>query len=204
MKSLPLKFFLFALFLLANFNYVQADEVQSVVVSNEKLDSASTNQPSASKLVGPSDYRSQLSQAPDTSTSLAKAFGGLAVIVVMILSLAWVAKRLNQGRHGFASHMRVVGMLPLGSKEKLVMVKVCDEHLLLGVTPAGISKLHDVNISDELDSEVDERKSSLKPISLLSFSRAKKASENNLLAANNASEFSKKLKDFLTSGKQNG
>ncbi len=204
MKIFPLNFFLFVLFLLANSYYIKADEIQSAGVSNEKFDSADINQPSSSRVVSASGYQSQLSQAPDTSTSLVKAFGGLAIIVVMILSLAWVAKRLNQGRHGFASHMRVVGMLPLGSKEKLVMVKVCDEHLLLGVTPAGISKLHDVNISDELDSEVDERKSSLKPISLLSFSRAKKASENNLLAANNASEFSKKLKDFLTSGKQNG
>jgi flagellar protein FliO/FliZ len=76
-----------------------------------------------------------------TSTLLALAF---------VAALAWVAiallKRLQQGRLRGASgrpqaELRFVRALPVGSKERVVVVQYRGEEWLLGVTAGGISLL---------------------------------------------------------------
>jgi len=76
-----------------------------------------------------------------TSTLLALAF---------VAALAWVSiallKRLQQGRAGGAAaraqgELRFVRALPVGSKERVVVVQYRGEEWLLGVTAGGISLL---------------------------------------------------------------
>lgn len=75
------------------------------------------------------------------STLLALAFVG---------ALAWVSigllKRMQQGRAGgkgpdAASELRFVRALPVGTKERVVVVHYRGEEWLLGVTTGGISLL---------------------------------------------------------------
>lgn len=66
----------------------------------------------------------------------------LGLIVALIVLLGFVAKRLNpQTMIASNSGMRVVSTLSLGLKEKLVMVQVGEQQLLLGVTPGSIAKI---------------------------------------------------------------
>ena len=76
-----------------------------------------------------------------TSTLLALAF---------VAALAWVAiallKRLQQGRMGGGAarpqgELRFVRALPVGSKERVVVLQSRGEEWLLGVTAGGISLL---------------------------------------------------------------
>jgi flagellar protein FliO/FliZ len=75
------------------------------------------------------------------STLLALAFVGL---------LAWVSiallKRLQQGRllpgsRADAGELRFVRALPVGAKERVVVMRYRDEEWVLGVTAGGISLL---------------------------------------------------------------
>ena len=84
-------------------------------------------------------------KVPDVASGsyLLQVVLGLAAIVVLILALAWVLKRVNRFT-GFQNQqlMSITGQMPLGIKEKLIVVEVAGQHLLLGVTPTNISLLH--------------------------------------------------------------
>lgn len=73
---------------------------------------------------------------------------GLFVIVGLILLLAWVYRRLQPGAAGQINAMNVLAAIPLGHRERLVMVKVIDQVLILGVTPQQINKLHELPLAD--------------------------------------------------------
>jgi flagellar protein FliO/FliZ len=70
-------------------------------------------------------------------------FGLLAVLAV-IYALAWMVKK-QQGIKGyFTPHMSVVGVLPMGKNEKIVLINVGNEQLLLGVSSQQITTLHKI------------------------------------------------------------
>ena len=80
-------------------------------------------------------------QSPFDGGAIVQLLLGLAFVVGLIFVLAWVAKRnltlpSNQGQ------FKVVATLPMGYREKLVIVQVGSEQLLLGVSHGRISKLH--------------------------------------------------------------
>ena len=76
----------------------------------------------------------------------------LALIIGLILVLAWALKRLNLPMMASTEKMRIQGSLSLGQKEKLLIVKVENKRLLLGVTGSQISlidRLSDTNDTSE-------------------------------------------------------
>lgn len=62
----------------------------------------------------------------------------LLMVLMLIVVSAWVLKKFNLVNKSVAG-MRVISSLPLGHKEKLVVVQVGDEQLLLAVTSQQIS-----------------------------------------------------------------
>lgn len=64
----------------------------------------------------------------------------LFVVVMVIMMLAWLAKksRVFGSNH---KHLNVVATMPLGPKERLMVVQVGDEQVLLGVTGQQINLL---------------------------------------------------------------
>lgn len=80
----------------------------------------------------------------------------LLLVLLVIVASAWVLKKLNVvTRH--SSQLKVVASLPLGTKEKVMVVQVGDEQLLLGVSGQQVNLLktldkpisqgNDVNLS---------------------------------------------------------
>lgn len=66
---------------------------------------------------------------------------GLAAVVLMILLLAWLMRRFS-GLAVQQGAIKVVAGLPLGSREKVVLVQVGErKQVLLGVAPGRISTL---------------------------------------------------------------
>jgi len=65
---------------------------------------------------------------------------GLFAVIALILVLAWVVKRANV-LPGQRAGMQVVAVLPLGQRERAVLVQVGEQQLLLGVCPSQVSLL---------------------------------------------------------------
>ncbi|MBB4124751.1 flagellar protein FliO/FliZ [Xanthomonas translucens] len=81
------------------------------------------------------------SAAPSPPSLLGAVFA-LLLVLGLILGMAWVLKRLPGSGFRPAEGLRVVASLAVGAKERVVVVEVNGEQLLLGVSPGGVRSLH--------------------------------------------------------------
>lgn len=78
----------------------------------------------------------------DAAGHLIQVTLGLVAVLGLIFGAAWFVKRYSVLPGAAGSAMRVVSVLPMGQREKLVLVQLGEQQLLLGVAPGRISTLH--------------------------------------------------------------
>lgn len=66
----------------------------------------------------------------------------LIVVVGVIVLLSYLVKKLNLQSRAGTGAVRVLSVVPIGAKDKLLLVEVGDEQLLLGSSPGSVTKLH--------------------------------------------------------------
>lgn len=66
---------------------------------------------------------------------------GLAVVLAAIAGSAWFARRMGVGAGQGARLMKVVSALPVGAKERVVVVELGEQWMVLGVAPGRVSAL---------------------------------------------------------------
>lgn len=71
-----------------------------------------------------------------------QVFLGLFVVVGLIAVLAWAARRFGRFNVAGAGALRIVGGLSMGQRERVVLVQVGEQQLLLGVAPGRVQTLH--------------------------------------------------------------
>ena len=76
-----------------------------------------------------------------TSHLLQTTLGLLAVLAV-IVAIGWAVKRFGNLRGGIQGQMKIVGGISLGTRERVVLLQVGDQQLVLGVAPGQIRTLH--------------------------------------------------------------
>jgi flagellar protein FliO/FliZ len=62
----------------------------------------------------------------------------LALVVGFIFAAAWVVRRLPMGLGRATGPLKVLAALPLGPRERLVLVEARGEEILIAVSPAGV------------------------------------------------------------------
>lgn len=73
--------------------------------------------------------------------SLGQVTLSLLLVVALLVVLAWAARRLNRLQSQNGVGLRIVGGLRLGARERVVVLEVADQRLLVGVSPAGMRTL---------------------------------------------------------------
>lgn len=76
------------------------------------------------------------------SPGLAGAFFALLLVVALIVALAWLLRKMPGLGLRSAPGLQLVASLAVGAKERLVVVSVGREQLLLGVGSNGIHNLY--------------------------------------------------------------
>ncbi len=66
----------------------------------------------------------------------------LLVVVGVIIALGWFYSRSRFVSGGGADLITIVASRPLGPKERLMVVEVADQQLLIGMTSSGANTLH--------------------------------------------------------------
>lgn len=79
----------------------------------------------------------------------------LLMVLVLIIISAWILKKFNVVNKS-VSGMKVITTLPLGHKEKLVVVQVANEQLLLGVSAQQINLIKTLDEPIELNKPVSQ------------------------------------------------
>ena len=68
----------------------------------------------------------------------------LVVVVILIIGLSFAVRKFNMFTAGSSSHIRVVGGLALSNKDRLLLVQVGDEQLLISASPGRVQKVHEM------------------------------------------------------------
>lgn len=66
----------------------------------------------------------------------------MVVVVAAVVALGWIYSRMRFSGGGAGNLINVVASRALGPKERLLLVQVDDQQLLVGITAAQIQTLH--------------------------------------------------------------
>jgi flagellar protein FliO/FliZ len=80
--------------------------------------------------------------APVGAGGLASVTLALLVVLAAIFAVAWVARRVRGIGNRVGTAIDVLADIPLGPKERAVLLKVGAEQILIGVAPGRVSALH--------------------------------------------------------------
>jgi len=79
--------------------------------------------------------------APDTLGTVVSLGLGLLAVVAVIYGCAWLIRRMN-GMTGMNNNaIKVVSVLAIGARERIALVEVGGQQILLGITPSTIRTL---------------------------------------------------------------
>jgi flagellar protein FliO/FliZ len=78
--------------------------------------------------------------APD-GAGLLRATLGLALVLALIFAVGWLMRRLSPARGGVHGPLRVVGTQALGARERVVLLEVGEQWLVVGVAPGSVRGL---------------------------------------------------------------
>jgi len=96
------------------------------------------------------------SAAPELFSAgyLAQVLGSLVVVFLCLFAVVYMLKRFNSVGVGSGSALRVLGSASVGQREKVVLLEVGNEQLLLGVAQGSVRTLH-VLPEPVIDSKAD-------------------------------------------------
>ena len=94
-----------------------------------------------------------------------QAFLSMIFILALLIFAAWLMRRLSGGR-GFGSRgVKVLGGVALGPRERIVLIEVGEECLVVGIVPGQIRTLHRLPKNQiQLDSDQKNFADWLKPL----------------------------------------
>lgn len=96
----------------------------------------------ASVLLAAAAPAGKVGQHAAAAPSMFGAVLALLGVLALIVGLGWLLKRMPGSGFKPAEGLRIVASLNVGAKERVVVVDVNGQQLLLGVTAGGITTLH--------------------------------------------------------------
>lgn len=117
------------------------------ISATPSMDKGSSTNSTVSLLASLKDAKS--ATKPTVSDgAIGKMFFGLGGVLLLIFACSWMLKRFNINKFGMTNSLSVSGVLPIGAKEKVVVVDIEGTRLVLGVTATHITKLHTLGAVD--------------------------------------------------------
>lgn len=92
----------------------------------------------------PAPAAATVTSAPSSAGSLLQVIFGLIVVLGLLAGALWVLKRVGGGRLAGGSVVKIVGGVSVGNRERVMVVEVADQWIVIGVAPGQVSKLADM------------------------------------------------------------
>ena len=81
-------------------------------------------------------------RAPDTVGTIVSLGLGLVAVIAVIYGCAWIIRRMN-GMTGMNNNaIKVVSVMAIGARERIALIEVGGQQILLGITPSALRTLH--------------------------------------------------------------
>ena len=93
----------------------------------------------------------QSAERPASGVGLGKMALSLLIVVAIVIALGWAFKKLTLRLPG-SRHIKIISTMPLGPKERLLVIEMQGKQRVLGVTA------HNINMLFELENPLPEEK----------------------------------------------
>lgn len=97
-------------------------------------------QPAPQMFPGPAQVAQSSPSAP-AAGSLLQTIVSLLFVLALLVGLAWAMKRFGPRAMGGGANMRVIGALSLGGRERIMVVEVADQWIVVGAAPGRVNVL---------------------------------------------------------------
>lgn len=95
---------------------------------------------------------------PDVdATSLVRMIIALIFVLVVVVILGWFSKRFMGVNRSSGGKIKILSATSVGAREKLMLIQVGEEQMLIGVAPGRINKLHHFDNPVVEDTEPDPK-----------------------------------------------
>lgn len=85
--------------------------------------------------------RAPAGPSPLSGSELLSMSMNLLMVIGAILLFGWIYTRSHGLRAGRNAHFRVLSAQPLGAREKVVLLQVGEQQIVVGISPGGMSTL---------------------------------------------------------------
>jgi flagellar protein FliO/FliZ len=92
-------------------------------------------------------------------SELVKILTGLLLVLFIIILLSWLVKRFNVIQLSSSKGFEVIASMMLGPKEKIMVLKVGQRYLLIGVGVASVNTLYDFGEHLPADFKIENKSS---------------------------------------------
>ncbi len=79
---------------------------------------------------------------PLSGTNIFQMVGGLLLVLFIVILVAWLVRRVGGVTMVGGGVMSIIGGMSMGARERVVLLQVGEEQLLIGLSPGRIQKLH--------------------------------------------------------------
>jgi len=79
--------------------------------------------------------------SPSSAGSLLQVVFGLLVVLGLLAGALWFLKRMGGGRFAPGSVVKIVGGVSVGNRERVMVVEVADQWIVIGVAPGRVNTL---------------------------------------------------------------
>ena len=78
---------------------------------------------------------------PASSTGMLQVMVGLILVLAVLMVIAWGMKKLSGGKHAGGGAIKIVGGVHVGNRERILVIEVANEWIVVGVTATSINAL---------------------------------------------------------------
>jgi len=95
-------------------------------------------------------------QSPWSGSLMLEILTGLALVVVLIYATRWVLSRTGINAQNGRQIIRVITSINLGTRDRLALIELDGQRILIGISQSGIQSLHNYISQNQIDSKDDE------------------------------------------------
>ncbi|RZI42093.1 flagellar biosynthetic protein FliO [Herbaspirillum sp. HC18] len=86
-------------------------------------------------------YAAEQAASPASAGNLLQVLLGLVVVLGLMAGAAWVLRRMGVAGAGANNVAKVIGGVSVGNRERVVVVEVADQWIVVGVAPGRVNAL---------------------------------------------------------------
>lgn len=76
-----------------------------------------------------------------TAGNLVQVTLGLLVVLALMAAAAWVLRRFNTAQGNNAAHIKIIGGVSVGNRERVMVIEIADQWIVVGVAPGRVNAL---------------------------------------------------------------